>query len=181
MEFTYLVGEGQEALETIEAAEKQRSLFIQKAEDWEKQYPNIIGRAHNGSAGELVGIFVALENQYTEDQCKEFGFTPTPTTIEGQLYYKPTKRTKKGKQLQESINAINKDHIKFSKYIAKKLGIDTMQADAKAGRLYFTAVGMQDSKLFIKIPGTPNKDSNFPSLPAWVREPQGDEYKVFLK
>ena len=49
---------------------------------------------------------------------------------------------------------------------------------------YITA-GFDHDKILVRIPGLPDDGNDsgdkFPALPAWLREPQGEEWKDFVK
>ena len=91
-----------------------------------------------------------------------------------------------GKELRKRMNAVNKQQTTFSDEIVKTLKINRWVCFGS--RMLMTSAGAKGEKLFVSIPGEPGDNNGnthggdkFPTIPEWLRAPQGDEYEFFLK
>lgn len=187
MEYTYLVGEGPQAVKLIDDAlafvqkyrEDSRALFSEHIEN-----PQTV---HAGTYGRLIGLGRLRSEPIDEKTLKLAGLKFGGELDNDSDYYVPNLRTKAGKELDKKITVVNQAHASISDFIINALGINHALAgpQGKGMTLFRSAASFRDEKIFISIPGKANKDSEqikyFPSIPDWLRKPQGDEYEFFLK
>ena len=188
-ERTYYVGEGPEAKAVMDAAFSK----VQESRDagrslLEGMPEGAMVLAENGGKGVVIGF--CIPQSLTADEMADCGITPDKSypdengvSIQG---YKPNGRSAKGKDLRKRMNAVNKQQTTFSKEVVKTLKIDRWVC--LGNRMLMSVAGAKDEKLFVSIPGEPGDGvhnghggDNFPEIPSWLRAPQGDEYRFFLK
>ena len=188
-ERTYYVGEGPEAKALIDAAFAKVTAFREAGYSLLAGMPEgAMVLAENGGAGNVIGF--GIPKEVTAEQAAELGISPDKSypNEDGEFIqgYKPNGRSTMGKELRKRMNAVNKQQTTFSDEIVKTLKINRWVCFGS--RMLMTSAGAKGEKLFVSIPGEPGDNNGnthggdkFPTIPEWLRAPQGDEYEFFLK
>jgi len=201
MHYSYYVGDGPEAEKVIGKVMEKIESFNDACRELEAEFPEgtLALKTRNG-----LSMFARrMDQAFSPEQMKELGLRHSEDlTIQGDERvhaYVPNRRLKKGKELKQRIYRVNKHSTgDFNDEAKKLLRINRMLAGPHAASrtgmaLYFTVIATDGKKLFVKIPGAPGDKEDrerresgmgsdmFPDLPAWLHEPAGDEFKVFLR
>lgn len=187
MQYTYYVGEGREAQAVIKAANEKIAAYRAAVRAELENYPDGTEALSKGVG--ITGFLRKTDSLLSDEQCKDLSLRPSDRfSIEGVRYqsYVPRLQTAKGKELARRLVKISGLRATFSDATVTLLGVgrSILGRHPSGTALYHSGVGCKDGKLFVKIPGSPDDQSEhgdgFPSVPAWLRAPQGDEAMFFL-
>ena len=189
MQRTYYVGEGPEAKAVIDAVFVKLQAFRDAGRalvaDWPKKALFV---SANGGDGHIIGF--GFPSGLNSAEMYKLGLVldvmrPGP---DGEFVqcFKPNNRSNNGKALRKRMNAANKLCVNFSDAAIQELELGRCLVDGY--KLHFSSAGCKGDKLFVSIPGEPgdgvgreNYNDSFPEVPTWFREPEGDEFRFFLK
>lgn len=176
MKFTYLVGEGPEykflyGEVMAEYKESQKPLRV-----FEESLTDGLRAFCNTRDGKVIAV--GSHDELPSERRKSLGLNAPHNIVDDYYLYRPAKNTKTGKELSKVIEEVNKSQFAPKKVFIERLGVDCMNFQGR--KVYISTVGYDESKIYVRIPAVEG-DKEYPTaIVPWLREPQGEEFKVFL-
>ena len=184
IKYSNYVGEGPEAEAMIQEAKK---LAGQTRKDAAALAEAMGLEAGQNRDGRIICFLGPDGHLLPADKMKELGIRDRGGLLKVddvfRKAYIPDRRYKAGKELEKKLDAINKNAVSISQALIRLMKIGRMVCYGHV--MASSTAGFDHDKILVRIPGLPDDGNDsgdkFPALPAWLREPQGEEWKDFVK